>query len=171
MPPCTVSVTMSWEAVYRWQCNMFDLCFLLSGCLCGFSSLQPHSAFIPFINKPGTVKTLPSVWSCSLENCNKQSPTKPLRDESAGAPPNESYWRDTWRRLSSAPSPGRCCCCCCACASYQSSDTTCTLSPARVKNRAGHLFRGSTKVVGKERYDKCWGNLSTMHIERFLIFC
>lgn len=39
---------------------------------------------------------------------------------------SESCWRDTWRRLSSAPFLGRCCC---AGASGQSSGTACAWSP------------------------------------------
>lgn len=43
---------------------------------------------------------------------------------------SESYWRDTWHHLSSAPFPGHCCCC--ACASYQNSDTAYALSPGGI---------------------------------------
>lgn len=44
---------------------------LLSCCLCGFSSLQPHAVFTN--RYQAQLKTLCSVCSCSLKNCNAQS--------------------------------------------------------------------------------------------------
>lgn len=51
---------------------------------------------------------------------------------------SESYWRDTWRHLSSGRFPG-CCCYCCVCASCWSSGTVCTSAPERIR-RTGETF-------------------------------
>ena len=85
-----------------------------------------------------------SVCSAVWENCNEQSPPTPLRDKRVQRPQrlSESYWRDTWRHLSSALFPGRCCCC--ACAYCQSSDTACTWSPEEINTASNGLgFRNA----------------------------
>lgn len=45
---------------------------------------------------------------------------------------SESYWRDTWRRPSSAPFPG---CCCCAGVSCWNSDKACVLLPGEIRKK------------------------------------
>lgn len=69
--------------------------------------------------------------------------------------PSESYWRDTWHRLSSALFPGHCCCC--ACASYQSSDTTCTLSPEGITEQVNMI--NQLPVVARQEWKEKRDNI------------
>lgn len=96
-----------------------------------------------------------SVCSAVWENCNEQSPPTPLRDKRVQRlqRPSESYWRDTWRHLSSALFPGRCCCC--ACAYCQSSDTACTWSPEEINTASNGLGFRNADVKSPRNNLKC----------------
>lgn len=141
MPPFTVllqSLVLQMTMQLFFKTIMLITVFWLSCHLCGISWLQPHVGFTSLLTNPspGPALTLSAsaVQKKQQKNCSTQGPRMPLRDERVRLvpprscrAPSESYWRDTWHRLSSAPSPGRCCCC--ACASCRSSDTACALSP------------------------------------------
>lgn len=149
MPRLTVSVTTSWKVVYRWPCsysNVYE--FITTSLLTAWTSTPDRVRLVPHKLQPGTVHTLPLFLPAVGRTATNKVHEAARRQESAAAPclqplrgTSESYWRDTWRRLGSGPSPGRCCCG--ACASYRSSGTACTLSPETVKMR-----EVSQKVAG-----------------------
>lgn len=103
----------------RWPCSP-SCCQLLSCALLLFVWLLPTSAF-----SQGHVS---HFLHCSLKRKTARCPL--MTREVAVADPalvaSGSCWRDTWRRLSSAPCLGRCCC---AGASCRSSGTACSWSP------------------------------------------
>jgi len=138
MPLLTESVTMSWKGVYRWPCSYSITTTCWSLVSAAPPSLWSSACFghaIVFSTRPTNLNQaqfthILCCWS------SRQTAVNKVQEEAPGSRPqrlSESYWRDTWRRLSSEPFPGHCCCC--ACAFYQSSGTACALSPERIRDK------------------------------------
>lgn len=140
---------MSWKGVYRRPCSYSNIFLFYFSCFsCPRVSVavrlpQPH---VPISScrlhtlirhSSHTSSVVPAVGKERKPAKNKVHEAAHKQESAAALCPrlqklSESYWRDTWHRLSSGPFPGRCCCY--ACASYRSSGTVCTSLPEGMKS-------------------------------------